>query len=211
MPWPAPDQAASRLTESPPGRTPPGGGGGRGRLAASMTDAAARVEWSFGTKSPRVGSHVVATPIAAAGSSHGDRIEGDQASDPSARATTPRTCDRRRPPARVIRFLVQPVLGCVDGRPRRPRATARPTPGTDAGRPLGPAPETSSSPWPYPATPAGWPGASANPSCWSMLSWSITAQCSTVMPSTNREMWTCCQVADLPDGGMPANSPFMVP
>ena len=69
----------------------------------------------------------------------------------------------------------------------------------------------SPKPLAYPATPAGWPGASANPSCWSMLSRSCTAQCSTWLPFANRTTWTEAHVADLPDGGMPPNSPFIVP
>src|SRR5260370_23187802 len=48
-------------------------------------------------------------------------------------------------------------------------------------------------------------------SCWSIPSWSCTAQCSTTLPSLIRVIWIASHVAVLPLGGIPANSPFIVP
>src|SRR6266545_4422581 len=43
-----------------------------------------------------------------------------------------------------------------------------------------------------------------------MPSWSCTTQCSATLPFTKRLMWTASQLACLPLGGIPANSPFIV-
>lgn len=55
---------------------------------------------------------------------------------------------------------------------------------------------------------AGGPSGIA-PSCWSIDSMSMTPQCSHTKPaSSNRMMSIICTSMDLPDAGMPMNSPF---